>query len=117
MLSDEHCGQAMRNMGDANIETPVMDKLAEENVSFEHAYSNCPICTLALGTIFSGCNAYSSPVSYFFDNYKAYSPGTATILRKEGYHTAYFGKWHCGVVRTQISAASKEKKIGTNIGI
>jgi arylsulfatase A-like enzyme len=40
-------------------------------------------------------------VQFFFDVYKATSPSTATILRTAGYHTAYFGKWHCGVVQDQ----------------
>ncbi|MFA6290241.1 MAG: sulfatase-like hydrolase/transferase, partial [Victivallales bacterium] len=43
------------------------------------------------------------PVAGFFDNYKIAAPSTATILRQNGYHTAYFGKWHCGVVHDQKS--------------
>jgi arylsulfatase A-like enzyme len=101
ILSDEHCGFAMSHAGDPNVRTPAMDKLAEQGVSFERAYANCPICTPSRGTIFSGRHAHSGPVSGFFDVYKASGPSTATILRELGYHTAYFGKWHCGIVRDQ----------------
>lgn len=101
ILSDEHRGQAMSHMGDPNVRTPAMDRLAAEGVSFRRAYSNCPICTPARGTIFSGRQAHSGPVSGFFDVYKATAPSTATILTGAGYHTAYFGKWHCGTVRDQ----------------
>ncbi|NIA14865.1 MAG: sulfatase-like hydrolase/transferase [Nitrospiraceae bacterium] len=101
ILSDEHRGQAMTHMGDPNIRTPVMDRLAGEGASFERAYANCPICTPARGTIFSGRHAHSGPVSGFFEAYKATAPSTATILREAGYHTAYFGKWHCGIVHNQ----------------
>jgi arylsulfatase A-like enzyme len=31
----------------------------------------------------------------------------ATVLRDTGYHTAYFGKWHCGIVRDQVPAAGR----------
>jgi len=118
VLSDEHRGQAMSHLGDTNLQTPVMDGLAQEGVSFERAYANCPICTPSRGTIFSGRHAHAGPVAGFFDVYKAAAPSTATILRQAGYHTAYLGKWHCGVVRNQVSAAGREKlKRGATIGM
>ena len=101
ILSDEHCGTAMSHTGDQNVSTPNMDQLASEGVSFRNAYANCPICTPSRGTIFSGRYAHAGPVQFFFDVYKATSPSTATILRTAGYHTAYFGKWHCGIVQDQ----------------
>jgi len=101
ILSDEHRGQAMSHMAEPNLHTPAMDRLAMEGASFKRAYANCPICTPARGTIFSGRHAHAGPVAGFFDNYKASAPSTSTILRETGYHTAYFGKWHCGVVRNQ----------------
>ena len=103
ILSDEHCGFAMSHMGDANVRTPHMDQLATEGISFRTAYANCPVCTPSRGTIFSGRHAHAGPVQGFFDVYKATAPSSATILRSTGYHTAYFGKWHCGVVHDQIS--------------
>ena len=91
----------MSHAGDQNVSTPNMDQLASEGVSFRNAYANCPICTPSRGTIFSGRYAHAGPVQFFFDVYKATSPSTATILRTAGYHTAYFGKWHCGIVQDQ----------------
>ena len=101
ILSDEHCGTAMSHAEDQNVSTPNMDQLASEGVSFRNAYANCPICTPSRGTIFSGRHAHAGPVQFFFDVYKATSPSTATILRTAGYHTTYFGKWHCGVIQDQ----------------
>ena len=105
ILSDQHRGQAMNHTGDANINTPVMDSLAERGVSFERAYANCPICVPSRGTIFSGRHAHAGPITGFFDAYKPAAPSMATVLRAEGYHTAYFGKWHCGEVRNQMTKA------------
>jgi arylsulfatase A-like enzyme len=102
ILSDEHCGYAMGHMGDPNLRTPHMDALAAEGVSFARAYANCPVCTPSRGSIFSGRHAHAGPVQGFFDVFKATAPSTATLLRDAGYHTAYFGKWHCGVVRDQV---------------
>ena len=107
ILSDEHRGQAMSHAGDPNVNTPSMDRLAAEGVSFTRAYTNCPICTPSRGTILSGRHAHAGPVSGFFDVYKATAPSTATEFRAAGYRTAYFGKWHCGVVKDQIPEAFK----------
>jgi arylsulfatase A-like enzyme len=110
VLSDEHRGQAMSHAGDANLRTPALDRLAAAGVSFRRAYANCPVCTPSRGTIFSGRHAHAGPVAGFFDVYKATAPSLATELRRHGYHTAYFGKWHCGIVQDQRPAAVREDK-------
>ena len=81
-------------------------------MAFPRAYANCPICTPSRGTIFSGRHAHAGPVAGFFDVFKPTAPSTATELRKNGYHTAYFGKWHCGIVRNQIPASVSEDTSG-----
>lgn len=110
ILSDEHFGGAMSHAGDPNVNTPNMDQLAAEGISFNRAYANCPICTPSRGTIFSGRHAHAGPVQYFFDVYKATSPSIATELRGAGYHTAYFGKWHCGVVNNQLPPVVRDNR-------
>jgi arylsulfatase A-like enzyme len=90
------------------VRTPALDRLAAEGVSFGRAYANCPICTPSRGTIFSGRHAHAGPVAGFFDVYKASAPSMATELRRAGYRTAYFGKWHCGIVRDQMPASIRD---------
>ena len=107
VLSDEHRGQAMGHAGDPNVRTPWMDRLAAEGASFRRAYANCPVCVPGRGTIFSGRYAHCGPISAYADVYKPAAPSIATEVRKSGYHTAYFGKWHCGVVMDQISPAMR----------
>ena len=102
ILSDEHSGIAISHAGDPNVCTPNIDRLAVDGIRFDRAYANCPVCTPSRGTIFSGRHAHSGPVQSFYDVYKPAAPSTATILREAGYHTAYFGKWHCGTFRDQI---------------
>ncbi len=110
ILSDEHFGGAMSHMGDPNVQTPNMDRLAAEGVSFQRAYSNCPVCTPSRGTIFSGRYAHSGPVQGFWDVYKPLSPSLATMMRAHGYRTAYFGKWHCGLIRDQVPPQVNEHR-------
>lgn len=107
VLSDEHRGQAMSHAGDPNVRTPAMDRMAAEGASFRRAYANCPVCTPSRGTIFSGRHAHSGPVPGFREAYKATAPSTATVLKELGYRTAYFGKWHCGIVHDQVPPAAR----------
>lgn len=102
VLSDEHRGQAMGHAGDANVLTPVMDRMSADGASFRRAYANCPVCTPSRGTIFSGRHAHCGPVPNFFAAYQAAAPSLATWLRHAGYRTAYIGKWHCGIVHDQL---------------
>jgi arylsulfatase A-like enzyme len=108
ILSDEHRGQAMGHMGDRNLRTPEMDRLAAEGASFKRAYANCPICTPSRGTIFSGRHAHAGPIRGFFESYQAGAPSLATELRAAGYHTAYFGKWHGSQVHSEVPPAVRE---------
>jgi arylsulfatase A-like enzyme len=112
ILSDEHRGQAMDHAGDPNLQTPWMDRLAAEGAGFARAYANCPICTPSRGTIFSGRHAHAGPVAGFFDVFKPTAPSIATQLRSIGYRTAYFGKWHCGIVRDQVPDAVQQDQSG-----
>jgi len=102
ILSDEHSGFAASYMGNPDVQTPHLDRLAAGGAAFERAYANCPVCTPSRGTIFSGRHAHSGPVPGFFDTWKVSAPSTATVLAGVGYQTAYFGKWHCGIVNDQI---------------
>lgn len=101
IISDEHRGQAMAHTGDKNLKTPNLDRLASEGVSFGRAYCNCPVCTPSRGTIFSGRHAHAGPIATASETFKASFPSIAHQMRKAGYHTAYFGKWHGGMVRDQ----------------
>src|SRR5688572_20104929 len=102
VLSDEHRGQAMSHAGDLNVRTPEMDEMAGKGASFRRAYANCPVCTPSRGSIFSGRYAHCGPVQGMHDVYKPAAPSIATELRDAGYHTVYFGKWHCGTVKDQV---------------
>ncbi|MFM8717539.1 MAG: sulfatase-like hydrolase/transferase, partial [Spartobacteria bacterium] len=108
ILSDEHCGFAMSCAGDPNVRTPNLDRLAGQGMRFDQAYANCPVCTPSRGTIFSGRHAHAGPVPGFFDVWKVSAPSTATVLATAGYRTAYFGKWHCGIIDDQIPASARE---------
>ena len=45
LFSDEHAGAVMGNSGHPIVQTPHLDRLAEQSYTFDNAYCNYPICT------------------------------------------------------------------------
>ncbi|MBF0244851.1 MAG: sulfatase-like hydrolase/transferase [Planctomycetes bacterium] len=80
--------------GNKNVDTPNLDRLAEEGIRFDRAYTTSPVCTPARGAIFSGMHpqingAYCNNVAPH-----RHIPLMGEIFRNQGYRAAYTGKWH-----------------------
>ncbi|TFG23602.1 MAG: DUF4976 domain-containing protein [Promethearchaeota archaeon] len=74
--------------------TPNLDRMAEEGVLFENAFTCQPLCTPARSCIQTGLYATEAGV---FRNGVALPTNSNTIakyLSKEGYKVGYIGKWH-----------------------
>jgi len=92
-FSDQHRAQATSLAGDPNVNTPNIDRLAQQGVWFQQAMSGCPWCTPFRGSLLTGRypnNAvYRTP-----DRLDPNIPTIAQAFNDGGYDTAYFGKWH-----------------------
>lgn len=87
---------ALGCMGDPDIRTPNLDRLAREGVLFRNAYSNCPICTPFRINLFSG--RYSGETGTF-GNENRIPESCVTLadrLNAGGFRTGFVGKWHIG---------------------
>ena len=79
--------------------TPNLDRMAEEGVLFENAFTCQPVCGPARAAIQTG--RYPTEVGCHV-NHRMLPPDAPTIakaLRASGYETGYIGKWHlasCG---------------------
>jgi len=80
--------------GNPAVDTPNLDRLAAEGVRFERAYTACPLCTPARGSLFSGLHPQVNGAS--MNNVAPYGhvPLMGEIFRHHGYRAAYTGKWH-----------------------
>src|SRR3954463_9753120 len=54
ITADEWRAQSTGYKGDTNVVTPVLDRLAQESVSFDNATSGCAVCCPARASIMTG---------------------------------------------------------------
>ncbi len=94
--------------GNVDAQTPNIDKMAAEGVSFEQFYVNSPICSPSRVAISTG----TYPQRWKITSYLAHrnqntergmaqwlnpkAPMLARSLKEAGYATGHFGKWHMG---------------------
>jgi len=78
------------------FKTPNMDRLASEGVRFRNAFVTHSLCSPSRAAFLTGRYNHLNGV---FNNQAQLPAGSIThaeLLRKAGYRTAYFGKWHMG---------------------
>ncbi|MFW5831188.1 MAG: family 78 glycoside hydrolase catalytic domain, partial [Prolixibacteraceae bacterium] len=95
ILTDDQRWDAMGFAGNEIIQTPEMDKLAENGAYFSHAIVTTPICAASRASIFTGL--YERTHKYTFQTgpiREEYMDNSYPKLLKEaGYYTGFFGKY------------------------
>lgn len=94
VFSDQHRAEALGYMGNKDVKTPNMDKLAKEGISFELAVSTNPVCCPYRASLITG--QYSLTHGVFVNDVCLGNDAVsiAEAFAGEGYDTAYIGKWH-----------------------
>ncbi len=97
VFSDQQSFDMLGCAENPHIKTPNLDAFAEQGVRFEHAVSNCPVCTPCRSMLLSGRHPLHNNC---FDNDRRLlnedeiGPGLGHVLRDAGYRMGYVGKWH-----------------------
>ena len=97
ILSDDHAQEAIGAYGSwlkDYVQTPVMDKLAAEGMRFTNMCVNNSICSPSRAAILTGQYSHKNGVRNLGGAINASSPMFSEELRRAGYQTAVFGKWH-----------------------
>jgi len=95
-MSDDHAYQAISAYSDHLMETPNIDRIAEEGMLFSNACVTNSICAPSRAVILTGKHSH---LNGKIDNRFPFDTTNITfpqILHENGYQTAMFGKLHFG---------------------
>ncbi len=94
IFSDDHRWDHMSFMGHPFIETPGMDRLAKEGVTFNNAFVTTSLCSPSRASFLTGTYAHTHGVK---NNLTPWTGKTTTLLEhlaNAGYDVGFIGKWH-----------------------
>ncbi len=98
-MGDDHGWDETAYNGHPFLQTPVMDEMAATGLCLNRFYSASPVCSPTRGSVITG--RYPNRYGTFSANWsiRPEEISIAQILKKAGYTTAHFGKWHLGPVK------------------
>jgi arylsulfatase A-like enzyme len=102
-LTDDQGYGDLSCMGATDIRTPNLDRLAASGARFTDWYSNSPVCSPSRAALLTGRYPGNAGVRAILAGHRTATglppevPTLATALKKQGYQTAMFGKWHLGL--------------------
>jgi arylsulfatase A-like enzyme len=98
-------GVVQREMGERGrypwLQTPHMDRLAEEGIRFRNAFVTLSLCSPSRAAFLTGRYNHLNGIVNNTTPFAAEAVTHASLLRAAGYKTAYIGKWHMGPQRGQ----------------
>lgn len=101
MSDDQGWGDVGYN-GNERLKTPHLDEMAANGVKFDRFYAAAPLCSPTRGSCLTGRYPFR------FGILAAHTAGmrvgeitVAEMLKKKGYRTGHFGKWHIGWVKPE----------------
>ena len=94
IMTDDHTTQAMSCYGGNLIETPNMDRIADEGMRFDNCYATNALSGPSRACILTGKFSHKNG---FTDNASTFDGSQLTfpkVMRENGYATGVVGKWH-----------------------
>lgn len=104
IMCDQLRADTIAALGDSVVKTPNIDRLVERGVTFNKAYSTCPVCVPARYTIRTGCEPFNTGI--YRNGCPVLADGVskdmeercgnylARTLTEAGYRTFGIGKFH-----------------------
>jgi arylsulfatase len=98
ILTDDQRWNTLGCMGDTNILTPNIDRLAREGVLFKNHFVTTSICCCSRASIFTGQYMRRHGIGDFDKPFTSaqWTQTYPALLREHGYHTGFIGKFGIG---------------------
>jgi arylsulfatase A-like enzyme len=108
VFADQMRAHAMGCMGNKQVITPHLDKLASEGVLVTNGISAQPVCSPYRAQILTGRYGHSTGVIHNDIRLPDSEIVISELMKKQGYATGYIGKWHlCEYRSNPVDAKSR----------
>jgi arylsulfatase A-like enzyme len=94
VFADQMRAHAMGCMGNGQIVTPHLDRLAEEGLLVTNGISAQPVCSPYRAQLLTGRYGHSTSVIHNDIRLPDSEVVISELLKEQGYVTGYIGKWH-----------------------
>ncbi|MDD7986617.1 sulfatase-like hydrolase/transferase [Lentisphaera marina] len=98
MTDDQGWGQVGYNNHPV-LKTPNLDAMAKNGLRFDRFYAGAPVCSPTRASVLTGRTNMRTGVSTHGYALRLQEKSIATALKKAGYATGHFGKWHLNALR------------------
>jgi arylsulfatase A-like enzyme len=94
ILPDQWRGQDLGCMGNSEVRTPHLDRLASQGILFRKTFANTPVCCPARAILLTGKYAHKNGMVANDLRLRESETTIAELLAGNGYRTGFIGKWH-----------------------
>ncbi|MCQ0111832.1 sulfatase [Zhouia amylolytica] len=94
IMTDDHSYQTLSAYDDRYIQTPNLDRIANEGVIFKNSFVSNSICAPSRAVMLTGKHSHINGQIDNFTTFDNTQPNFAKYLQQAGYQTSLIGKWH-----------------------
>ncbi len=94
IVPDQLRAQALGCMGNPDVRTPNLDRLASDGLLLRQTFANTPVCCPARAILLTGQYAHKNGMVANDLRLRESETTLAEILDDQGYRTGFIGKWH-----------------------
>jgi arylsulfatase A-like enzyme len=94
ILPDQLRGQSVGCLGNPEVRTPNLDRLASEGLTLPNTFANTPVCCPARAVLLTGRYAHRNGMVANDLRLRESETTLAELLAARGYRTGFVGKWH-----------------------